>query len=858
MLFWVVLKRAGLVLVSAVIVGVGSAQTVLSQSPASGFSPKIAGVQSSHSNTLRIDEVRTVVDTYCVGCHNEQVRAAGFMLDQVDVEQVSENQEIWEKVVKKLRTREMPPAGMPRPNESTYDSVATYLETTLDEAAEVAPNPGRPTVHRLNRVEYSNAVRDLLGVHIDGEALFPADDSGLGFDNLASLLSVSPLLMERYMSAATKISQVALGDARAQPISATYKAAENVRGSQGTIITVQDEQISEEVPFGSRGGAAIRHNFLADGEYHIKVQLQMDGNYYLRGLLREPHQLDVFLDGVKVQNFSVGGDHRAASGALHTRDGNIFIGEPAQQEYEYMAGGDLEGSFQAKSGEHLVAVVFRKKNYEPEGILELFPRQMARDIGNFKGGDPGVGEVTITGPYNVTGVGDTPSRNKIFTCYPVENPGVSSPIQQVSLGVGSMAIRSEEESCAREILSRLASQAYRRAVQDNEIEALLSLFRVGSEEEGFEEGIRMALRGLLVSPSFLFRIERDPPSAIPNSAYPVSGYDLASRLSFFLWSSIPDEELLEAAEAGYLRDPGKLKEQVRRMLDDERSQALATNFGGQWLYLRNVALRNPNTKAYTDFDDELRQAFQKETELFFESMLREDRSVIDMLNADYTFVNQRLAEHYEIPDIYGSHFRRVVLTDENRRGLLGQGSFLLVTSRANRTAPVLRGKWVLEHLLGTPPPPPPPDVPALNEDRSATGNMTMRQRTEEHRSNPACASCHIRMDPIGFALENFDGVGRFRTMEGGEMIDVSGELPDGTRFNGPIALRKVLAGREQQLAQTITEKLLTYALGREVEPHDMPAVRNILREAEPRGYRWSSLISGVIQSVPFQMRRSKP
>ncbi len=820
----------------AAFMGVSYHQTVKPQLSSRAAFPEPTRLQPSSSAPSPVAEYRSVVENYCVGCHNERVRAAGLLLDEVDVERASEVPEVWEKVVKKLRTRAMPPLGMPRPDEATYDALANYLETTLDRAAEVAPNPGRPVVHRLNRVEYANAVRDLLDVSVEGESLFPAEDSGKGFDNLAALLTVSPLLMERYMSAAAKISRLAVGDPAARPAGETYQAAENLRGSRGTVITVQDERVSEDVPFGSRGGIAIRHHFLADGEYHIKVQLQMDGNYYLRGLVGEPHQLDVFLDGKKVQSFSVGGEHRAASGALHTRDGNIYIGEPAQQEYEYMAGGDLEGQFQAKAGQRLVGVVFRKKVYEPEGILEDFPRQMNRDISNFKGGDPGIGTVTITGPYNPIGVGDTPSRRKIFTC----NPAVS-----------------EEESCAREILSRLVRRAYRRPVTGSEIEALLDLYRVGRSEEGFEEGIRMALQGLLVSPGFLFRIEQDPPGLAPQTAYPVSNLELASRLSFFLWGSIPDERLLEVAEAGKLRDPEVFKEQARRMLADRRSQSLVKNFAGQWLYLRNVSLRSPNTRIYPDFDDELRQALKQETELFFGSMLREDRRVTDLLDADYTFVNQRLAEHYGIPNVYGSHFRRITLVDENRRGLLGQGSFLLVTSRANRTSPVLRGKWVLENLLGTPPPPPPPNVPALSEKNEDVQKMTMRQRTEAHRANPVCATCHVRMDPIGFALENFDGVGRWRTSEAGVAIDVSGEFPDGTPFDGPIELRRALVGRQEQIAQTIAEKLLTYALGREVKAHDMPAVRKILREAAPGGYRWSSLISGVIESVPFQMRRSQ-
>jgi len=842
----------------ATLVGIGHDQAVRAQTSGSASSSQLPRLSSSHSPSLSVAEYREVVNTYCLGCHNERVRAAGLLLDQVDVERVVQEQDIWEKVVRKLRTRGMPPAGMPRPDEATYNSFATYLETTLDQAAERTPNPGRPVVHRLNRVEYANAVRDLLDVSVEGESLFPAEDSGRGFDNLAALLSVSPLLMERYMSAAAKISRLAIGDPAARPAGETYKAAENIRGSRGTVITVQDQRVSEDVPFGSRGGIAIRHQFLAEGEYRIKIQLQMDGNYYLRGLLGEPHQLDVFLDGARVQSFSVGGDHRGASGALHTRDGNVYIGDPVQQEYEYMAGGDLEGGFQAQAGEHLVGVVFREKVYEPEGILELFPRQMAPDIGNFKGGDPGIGEVTITGPYNPTEVGDTPSRRMIFSCHPGKTDRPESSLRMVSFGAANLGNENAEESCAREILSRLTRRAYRRPVSDDEIEALVELYRMGRSQEDFEGGIRMALQGLLVSPGFLFRIERDPPGVAPDTAYPVNDLDLASRLSFFLWSSIPDEGLLAMAEAGVLRDPETLKEQIRRMLDDRRSEAVVTNFARQWLYLRNVALRSPNTRVYPDFDDELRQAFQKETELFFESMLREDRSVTDMLDADYTFVNQRLAEHYGIPDIYGSHFRRVTLADENRRGLLGQGSFLLVTSRANRTAPVLRGKWVLENLLGTPPPPPPPNVPALDEKSAQIGNMTMRQRTEAHRANPVCATCHLRMDPIGFALENFDGVGRFRTAESGIPLDVSGELTDGTRFTGPIELRKVLLDRQDQLAQTITEKLLTYALGREVEAYDMPAVRKILREAAPGGYRWSSLIYGVIESMPFQLRRSQP
>ena len=479
--------------------------------------------QLSTSAPLPGAQFRTVLNSYCVGCHNEGVGTAGLLLDQADVEKISQEPELWEKVVKKLRTGAMPPAGMPRPDQATYDSFATYLERALDRAAAARPDPGRPVVHRLNRVEYASAVRDLLEVSIDGESLFPAEDSGKGFDNLGALLTVSPVLMERYMSAAMKISRRAVGDPAIPPTGETYQAAENLRGNSGTLITVQDERVSEDVPFGSRGGIAIRHNFAADGEYHINVQLQMDGNYYLKGLLGEPHQLDVFLDGTRVQSFMVGGERHGASGALHTRDGNIYIGDSAQQEYEYLSGGDLEGRFQARAGERLVGVVFRKKSYQPEGMMEVGPRLMAADTGNYKGGDPGIGTVTITGPYNATGVGDTPSRRQIFVCSPTA--------------------KNEEEACAEKILTTLARRAYRRPVGDEDIQPLLSLYRAGRSQEGFEEGIRTALQGILVSPGFLFRIEQDPPDIAPNTAYQVSDLELASRLSFFLWSSIPDDAL---------------------------------------------------------------------------------------------------------------------------------------------------------------------------------------------------------------------------------------------------------------------------------------------------------------------------
>ena len=810
------MKRAILCGIGVVWVAVGYLQT-------SG-QPQLPSPAPSHAS-----QYRSVLDSYCVTCHNDTLRTADLLLDQAVVEKIGEGAGLWEKVLRKLRTRAMPPAGLPRPDEATYDSFAAYLERELDRAAAAQPNPGRPLIHRLNRAEYANAIRDLLAVEFDAESYLPPDHSADGFDNLAAVLTVSPVLMERYMSAARKISRLAIGSTSTRVTSEEYQLS-------GSLA--QDSRLSDDLPFGSRGGIAIRHHFPVDGEYVLKIQLQRDRTSFIRGLLGEPHQLDIFLDGERLESFPVGGERHGATGLLHTRTGNIYMGEPEQNDYE-LAGAEegLQVRFSALAGIRLVAVTFLKKTLEPEGLLEVRPRPMESDIDEYKGGDPATGAVTITGPYQVQGVGDTPSRRQIFECYP-ENS-------------------SDEEACAEKILSTLARRAYRRPVTDADVQPLLSLYRAGRNEGGFEAGVELALQRILAGPEFLFRIERDPENVTPDTAYPISALDLASRLSFFLWSSIPDDQLLDLAEAGRLNDPAVLEQQVSRMLADYRSSALVDNFAGQWLYLRNLRSWRPSVREFPDFDGELRQALQQETELFFKSMLREDRSVLDLLSADYTFLNERLARHYGISDVYGSTFRRVTLRDENRKGLLGQGSILTVTSRANRTSPVLRGKWVLENLLGTPPLPPPPDIPALSERREEVGGLTMRQRMQEHQSNPVCASCHAGMDPIGFALENFDAVGQWRNTEGGATIDASGTLPDGTQFEGPAGLRKVLLSRPQQFVQTATEKLFTYALGRELEYDDAPALRKILREAAPGGYRWSSLILGIIKSTPFQMRRSQ-
>ncbi len=765
---------------------------------------------------------RAVLDQYCVTCHNERARTAELLLDQADVEKIGQEPEVWEKVVKKLRSGAMPPAGMPRPDQATYNSLATYLETALDSAAAAHPNPGRPVLHRLNRIEYTHAVRDLLAVDVDGTTLLPADDSRYGFDNIGEVLTVSPLLMERYMAAAGKISRLAIGDPDVLPVFETYNVPK---------YFVQDDRMNEDLPLGSRGGIAVRHHFPLDGEYIIQVRLSKNSRDYIRGL-GEPHHLDVRLDGVRIKRFTIGGEKHGRSAGIFS---SAAMGDPKQETYERTADEILEVRFPASAGPRMVGVAFIKETSVPEG--PRLPRMTQYDWLQYKGGAPGVANISIGGPYNAKGMADTPSRRKIFVCRPdtVE----------------------AEEPCAREILSTLARRAYRRPLKDKDIETLLGFYKTGVNKGGFEEGIRRALARILVGPEFLFRMEFDPENVEPDTPYPISDLELASRLSFFLWSSIPDDQLLDLAERGQLKDPVILEQEVQRLLDDGRSKALVINFGGQWLQLRNLAAVSPDPEIFPYFDDNLREAFREETELFLESLLREDRSILDLLNADHTFVNERLARHYGIPNIHGSHFRRVELTQEHRRGLLGKGSTLTVTSYANRTSPVLRGKWVLDHILGTPPAPPPANIPDLVERDKDGKAFSMREALEQHRANPVCATCHSQMDPLGFALENFDGTGTWRTLDADAPIDASGILPDGTLFRGPVELQRVLIeSKSAEFVNTVTEKLLTYALGRGVESYDAPAIRSIIREAAPDNYRWSSLILGVVKSTPFQMRRS--
>jgi len=787
-----------------------------------------AGLQSSGPVSSSTSPHRETLNRYCVVCHNERLKTAGLMLDKQDVENVPASAEVWEKVIRKLRTRAMPPAGMPRPDETTYDSLAAYLEATLDRVAATKPNPGRPTVHRLNRTEYTNAIRELLAMDIDAELLLPGDDSGYGFDNIADMLTVSPTLLERYMSAARKITRLAIGDTAIPPSHESYDIPK---------LLLQEDRMSEDLPFGSRGGIAIRHYFPLDGEYVIRTRLLGNEQKTILGLT-EPHPLDVRLDGERIKLFTVGGLAKGMIADAEARE------NPQLAESLRTADSGLEARFAATAGTHLVAVVFPKETLAPEGVHRGRMPGFASDpyseddpaFGEF---DPAIASVAISGPYDAKGVGETPSRSKIFVCRPARSE--------------------EEEACAIKILSALARRAYRRPVTGGDVEGLLGLYKIGRDEGGFEAGIGMALQKLLVSPEFLVRVERDPTNAAPNAANRISDLELASRLSFFLWSTPPDDELLGFAEHGRLKEPAVLEQQVRRMLGDARSKALVDNFAGQWLYLRNMASVVPDLETFPNFDENLRAAFQKETELFFESIVREDRSVVDLLNADYTFLNERLARHYGIPNVYGSHFRRVTVTDESRKGLLGQGSILTVTSYVTRTSPTLRGKWVLENILGAPPPPPPNNVPAL-QDRGEDGKiLSVREQLEQHRANPVCSSCHSRMDPLGFALENFDAIGKWRTTSGSDdtPIDASAELPDGTKIDGPAELRKVLASKDNQFVTTVTEKLLTYALGRGVEYYDQPAIRSIVRKAAGSDFRWSSLILGIVNSTPFQMRRSR-
>ena len=778
--------------------------------------------------------LQATLGEYCVTCHNDRSQRGDLSFEGLDLSRVGEHAGIPERVLQELRSRRMPPVGRQRPADETYDVLASWLETEIDQFAAANPNPGRTEAfHRLNRAEYANAVRDLLALDVDVEALLPADDiDEHGFDNMADVLTVSPALMERYLSAARKTARLAVGEAPLGPVAETYDVP---------ILLIQNDRMGDDLPFGSRGGIGVRHYFPVDGEYDLAIGLHRNYVNYVRGL-GSRHELEVRLDGVLVRTFTFGGEEPDVLQAPASYGGNQF-GDPAWEEYMLFADANLRIRFPAKAGPHLVGVSFVRKFTESEGVLQ--PRQsvFAAAVNEMRDGDAAVEHVVITGPYGSGGPGDTPSRRAVFTCLPASDAS------------------SDEEVCAGEILSSLAQRAYRRPIEQADLETLMDFYRAGRSDGSFDAGIQLALERLLISPDFLFRVERDPIDIAPGTVYALSDLELASRLSFFLWSSIPDAELLETAERGTLQDPDVLEQQTRRMLADSRSKALVQNFAGQWLYLRNLRSVVPDAVAFPEFDENLRDAFRQETELFVESLIRDDRSVLDLLGADYTFANERLAEHYGIPGVYGSHFRRVPLAGdlaERRGGILGQGSLLTVTSYANRTSPVLRGKWVLTNILGTPPPPPPADVPDL-PDRGEDGQpATVRDRMIRHREDPVCAACHAPMDPLGLALENYDAIGRWRsTGEANLAIDASGQLPNGTEFYGPQGLRTLLLERGEEFSRTVTEKLLAYAIGRAPEHYDRPTVRAIIRAAALENYRWSSIIVGIVQSTPFRKRRSE-
>ena len=795
--------------VSVASLGLGAGQP---QAPAPGGRPTAPGAlgaapQAEHA----------LVKQYCVTCHNARTVTGGLSLEELDPAAAAKHSDVWEKVIVKLRGGMMPPVGMPRPAEATLQAFAASLEQRIDAQALASPDPGHKPIHRLNRTEYGNAVRDLLDLEVNVTDLLPADDESHGFDNIAGVLRVSSSLLEQYLTAARRVSSVAVGT-DTEVVRLAYRVPPD--DSQ------QDEV--DGLGIGTRGGFRFRHHFPQNAEYEFAIGLMRNFHGYITGL-EFAHRVEIAIDGEQVFAAPVGGpaDNLAS-------DRNMSAAADAIHER-------LKARVRVAAGPHDVGVTFFRRNRAAsDEPLQLHERH--HDLQDMNG-LPIVDQVTLTGPFNATGPGDTPSRRRIFSC----GPTALTATRSTTLSAG-------EQSCAREILTRLARLAYRRPVTANDLDPLLELFAAGrAEGHSFEAGIEQALRLILASPKFLFRVETPPASAA--GVGPVSDLELASRLSFFLWSSLPDDELLKLAEQRRLRQPAVLRLQVERMLKDPKARALVDSFATQWLRLRNLRSHTPIARDFPNFDNELREAFRIETELFFESIVREDRSVLDLLNADYTYVNERLARHYGIPNVYGSHFRRVAVHHDARRGLLGHGSILTVTSYPNRTSPVLRGKWVLENILGTPPPAPPQDVPDIQENHPGEEARSLRARLEAHRRNPTCASCHRVMDPLGFALENFDGLGQWREKEPGGAIDPTGQLANGTTIDGPVALRKAVLERPEMFVRALTEKLMTYALGRGMELDDKPLVRAVAREAA-RDYRWSSIVLGIVRSAPFQMKKA--
>jgi hypothetical protein len=734
-----------------------------------------------------------VFSQYCVTCHNPKLKTGGLVIDPADAARVSANPDLWEKVIRKLRSESMPPANSPRPSPATYDAVATFLETELDRATASKPNPGTlPLLHRLTRTEYQNAVRDLLALdalpkEMDISLLLPADNVSSGFDNIADLLFVSPPTMERYLNAAQKISRLAIGDPE-MPVMVNIHRLDPEHWQEARV---------DELSFGTRGGLAVTSYFPVDADYNFKIDVA--------GAARDPHQMEITVDGERMQLIPVGGNAGGAGG--RGRGG-------AQRPTEFR--------IPIKAGTRLIGVTFIERN-QARDEETLRPRMRAR------GTLPALAGVTISGPFNVKGPGVTAVRRRIFTCTPKSSE--------------------DELACAKNILTTLTRRAYRRPSTDADVQRLLPFYTAGKAEGGFDRGIQKALERVLVSPQFMFRIETQPANVAPDTAYRISDLELASRLSFFIWSSVPDDELLDAAAAGKLKNPAALEQQVRRMLADPRSESMVSNFAAQWLYLRDIESKEPDEILFPNWDETLKHALRRETELFLDSILRENRSVVELLTANHTFVNERLAKHYGIPNVNGSFFRRVTLPEGSpRAGLLGQGSILTITSYANRTSPVLRGKWVLENLLAAAPPPPPPNIPALTTNGEQPGQkLTLREAMVKHRASPTCASCHARMDPIGFAMENFDAIGKWRDRDADKPIDSAEGIP---------GLKKMLLDRSDEFVHAVTEKLLMYAVGRNLQYYDAPAIREIVRSSAAAKHTFSSLVLGVVKSAPFQMRKS--
>ena len=806
------MKMRGAVTAFVAVGWLATAGSEVARSVQASASPSTATQAATPATT----PARALVTSYCVTCHNARLKTANLLLDQADAQQVSNAADTWEKVIVQLRSRAMPPSGMPRPDSATYNAVASWLETELDRAASLRPNPGRPAgLHRLNRTEYANAVRDLLDVEIDPTSMLPPDAQAAGFDTNADALAMEPALLDRYLTAAARIARMAIGDPTLRPTVERYTAVKGNSNEQTWLW--QTDRLGEAFSLGSRGGIAARHYFPLDGEYVVRLRLLRTYAGTIRGL-NAPTRIEIRIDGTRAGQFTIGGTVPAADDADDT----------------------LQVRVPLKAGlREVVATIVKSEGIKAEGLgparVPIWNRE-----GDVPSAELSISSMLIGGPYNGTVPQDSPSRRRVFVCHPTN--------------------ATEDSGCATRILSTLArGGGLPFAPTSEDVQTLLEFYQRARSTGDFDAGIRASLERLLVSPDFLFRIEADPERVDPGTAYRLSDVELASRISFFLWSSIPDDELLDLAIGGKLRDAGVLDRQVRRMLADPRARAaLVNNFFGQWLQTRNVWLLTPdaNTK-FPWFDDNHRAAFVRETELFLDDQLKADRGIPELLTANYTFLNDQLARHYGMSGVYGSHFRRVALSDENRWGLLGKASVLAVTSYSTRTSPTTRGKWLLENILAAPVPPPPPNV-NTNLDESKIGKSTsVRDMLEQHRVNPVCASCHARMDPLGFSLENFDAIGQWRTTDGDAVINASGVLLDGTKVDGPAALRQALVAQKEQFVRTVTGKLLTYAVGRQMEHSDGPAIRSIVRAAGADDYRWSSTILAIVKSVPFQMRRSR-